>query len=119
MRRALAILWLALISFPLIGAAMSAGKFSETPACCRRGGLHQCEMAGASSAGGPAASPAKCPSWRNPSIAVLDLQTPAAAAAASSVHLSSYAGIQMVHDRSPRASLDSGVQKRGPPSLLD
>lgn len=46
MRRALAILLVTLFSLPLIAPAFaSAPDDSQLPACCRRGGKHQCAMA--------------------------------------------------------------------------
>jgi hypothetical protein len=45
MRRALAILLMALFSFPLISPALFASDAdSNLPACCRRGGKHHCAM---------------------------------------------------------------------------
>jgi hypothetical protein len=46
MRRALASLLLATISFPLIAGTLFADLESKVPACCRRNGAHHCSMTG-------------------------------------------------------------------------
>jgi hypothetical protein len=66
MRRALAILLLALFSFPLITPALFASdEDSNLPACCRRGGKHHCAMMAmqSESPSGPAAQAARCSSF--------------------------------------------------------
>ena len=44
MRRAIALLLLTVISFPLIGAVLPSDPASNLPPCCRRNGKHHCAM---------------------------------------------------------------------------
>jgi hypothetical protein len=46
MRRALALLLLAVVGSPLITPLLLAGSRAELPACCRRDGKHHCGMGG-------------------------------------------------------------------------
>jgi hypothetical protein len=44
MRRALSLLLLAVLSFPLIAPALLARNSADLPKCCRRDGKHHCGM---------------------------------------------------------------------------
>lgn len=44
MRRVLASLLLAILSFPLMAPAFAADSASQLPPCCRRDGAHRCAM---------------------------------------------------------------------------
>src|SRR5579885_1209947 len=102
MRRALASLLIAVLSFPLIGAALFAGEDPGVAACCRRGGKHHCEMAAAAPGDGPAisASPA--------------FSTAPAAAAAARLPVHGRA-VPPVSRRGYSISICS-LRKRGPPA---
>ena len=114
MRRAIASILLAIISFPLMGAAMTA---QSSPACCRRDGKHHCEMSEADKTGGPGLASAKCASWGNPATALRDTQT-----VVPKRETARYAPVAAghVHFQVTRATVRSSrsVPKRGPPSLL-
>jgi hypothetical protein len=121
MRRALASLLLATLSFPLIGGLIFANAESSLPECCRRAGLHHCAMpAQADSPAGPAVNaPATCASWPKSEAPLTNFQnavpTPvlyfqAEVPAASQV--------SQPADRSLLARPTDSVRKRGPPSLV-
>ena len=116
MRRAIASILLAFISFPLMGAAMAA-RFGSSPACCRRDGKHHCEMA-VSETDGPGINSAKCASWGNPATALLDLQP--VVPVMETQRYSPIAATGIVQFQVARATVNSShsLPKRGPPSLL-
>jgi len=121
MRRALALLLLAVLSFPLIAAPLFVEALPGVPACCRRSGQHHCEAAGTGSANNsPAATSARCPSWPGPAIASRQLKAPLPAVAVqTSSPLLSQPGLFTSHARPFRAAVKDSIKKRGPPSLLD
>jgi hypothetical protein len=117
MRRALASLLIAVLSFPLIGAALFAGEDPGVAACCRRGGKHHCEMAAAAPGDGPAISAARCPSWPRAATALSAspaFSTAPAAAAAARLPVHGRA-VPPVSRRGYSISICS-LRKRGPPA---
>ena len=120
MRRALAILLMAVFSFPLISPALFASDAeSNLPACCRRDGKHHCAMMASESESpsGPSLQAARCPSF------------PAASATPSSPAVSLppvsqviFAGLLSHPASCPqtealcRISYSRAGQKRGPPT---
>jgi len=68
MRRTLASILAAVVSFPLIAPLLCADSDAQLPACCRRGGKHHCSMmavGGGHTSPGPAFSAfqPKCPNY--------------------------------------------------------
>ena len=55
MRRAFALLLLAVIGSPMITPLLFAGARAELPACCRRDGKHHCGMGGVTGTASPEA----------------------------------------------------------------
>ena len=119
MRRAVAAILLAIIGFPLIGSAMNARSFGSTPACCRRDGKHRCEMANTAAQDGPGIASARCASWGNPAVALVDVQIMALAV---ETHRSAPPIAQTRNFRLPvtiaAATSPRSVPKRGPPCPL-
>jgi hypothetical protein len=124
MRRALASLVLAAISFPLMATVLFADSESALPACCRRDGKHHCVMTGAamdSDAGGvPAidAVRAKCPCYptTGASSDLSNFALPGHATAIASGLLAFPAAPSQARALY-RISYSRSRQKRGPPSL--
>ena len=119
MRRILASILLAVISFPLIasGFRLDAPKLK---ACCLRNGQHRCEMADMDSATeGPAVLPAKCASWPVQAVALIDSQAPSlvSPAVAHAPAIASSA-IFICHDSPFVTASKAPARKRGPPSLF-
>jgi hypothetical protein len=121
MRRILAIMLLALFSFPLISPALLASDTdAKLPACCRRNGSHHCSIVvGQPRAAGPAIETGRCASF------------PVTAAFPGSRTLSSlgispaiFCGlVSHPASRPPaealcRISYSRAGQKRGPPTFL-
>ena len=133
MRRAVASLVIALISFPLIAAALRADERATLKACCLRDGKHHCEMVGemvgemagemaemGSADNGPSLRPQKCASWPTQAIAVVGAQAVAAPHAdAIESPIRAYSTVvrsSLVPVGEVRAS---ALRKRGPPVSLD
>ncbi|MFY9938678.1 MAG: hypothetical protein WAK33_17485 [Silvibacterium sp.] len=121
MRRALAISLMLLFCLPLVLPLFRPGMAEATlPACCRRGGRHQCAVPteGATQGSDVRVVSDKCP-YAPATAAVLLLPsfTPSTAA-------SIFAGVTRHPAVSPqtetqlRISFDRTRQKRGPPALL-
>jgi hypothetical protein len=122
MRRASAVLLLALFSFSLISPAVSASDAdSKLPACCRRHGKHHCTTPakGSQSTSGPTVQAGKCPFFPV-SEAVPKYRMIAGAA----ISLAEFEQL-VIHQACirPTESLRHGFhsrahQKRGPPSFV-
>jgi hypothetical protein len=120
-RRALAISLMLLFCLPLVLPLFRPGMAEATlPACCRRGGRHQCAVPteGATQGSDVRVVSDKCPyAPAYSAILVLPSFTPSTAAAI-------FAGITQHPAVSPqtaaqfRISFDRARQKRGPPALL-
>jgi hypothetical protein len=121
MRRVIASILLALISFPLIGLATILQR-PFAPACCRRDGQHRCEMASMhSTSEGPAVIPAKCASWPSQAIALLDAHTLLAVTGTDAFAPPlSQTRIFRLHVATVSPLAEQSAPKRGPPpcSLL-
>jgi len=118
MHRAITAFLLAVISLPLIVAAVCGDELSHSPACCRRDGQHHCKMAGTESpSDGPVVAPARCQSW--PAIALLDLNTPLPAALAETGLLWLSCPAAYISHQRPFCAMEGLTKKRGPPILLD
>jgi hypothetical protein len=119
MRRWLAIPMMLLMLLPFAADFFGASAEASIPACCRRGGRHQCSMGeGQSPDSRERVLREKCPySCTSVAVIVPASFTPAAAAAI-------YAGVLRHPSVSPqtdarhRISYDRARQKRGPPSLF-
>jgi len=122
MRRALASLMLALLSFPLIAAVLLAETAPDLPSCCRRNGEHQCTLKAhdASLTDGSALQLVqRCPAFPIAPAVMADaaaaiLRTPSAIFAG----LVSHPAIQRQTEALGRISFSRSRQKRGPPAPL-
>jgi hypothetical protein len=119
MRRACATLLLVWFSFSLIAPLLSAEDESNLPACCRRGGAHQCGMQhstpGDSSSPAFRTQPERCPYYPGAGVSSLDaLNAPAPTRFFADVvrHPSVHAQTEALC----RISFTRSCQKRGPPS---
>jgi hypothetical protein len=79
MRRALALLLLAVIGSPLLTPLLLAGARAELPTCCRRDGKHHCAMGGVAGTASPEAPSLKrfqpkCPFFPKPGALPADLR---------------------------------------------
>jgi hypothetical protein len=123
MRRALALLLMAVFSFPLIAPAWIAGNASDLPACCRRNGKHHCAMAAADT--GTASGSVvrtilpKCPNYPTahaaPGERNVALPQNSQAVFASLFHRPT---VQTRTESKYRVSFSRSRSKRGPPTLL-
>jgi hypothetical protein len=120
MRRALASLLLAVMSFPLVAAPLFVETLPGVPACCRRNGQHHCEAAGAgSSSGGAAVASARCPLWPGPAIAPHELKAPLPAVGVKTCSpLPSQPWLFSSRPHRVYAAAKDPSKKRGPPFLL-
>jgi len=120
MRRLLATLVLASLSFPLISGAMVVGQLSSLPACCLRNGAHRCAMmAQEQDASGPEfAGETKCPFWPKAVIPFTSAQTapPPVRFAVETPALSTYASPARIQSVTVSRPADA-VRKRGPPRI--
>lgn len=123
MRRVLASIWLALLSFPLIAQIALANNAPDLPACCRRDGKHHCamsEMAGsAEMPGGPAlkAVQLKCPLFPKAEV-VPSFSKTVVLQCAARIGAPRLAGLTTIRpeDTNPRIASRASVRKRGPPA---
>jgi hypothetical protein len=124
MRRALALLLLAVIGLPLISPTLLANPRSELPACCRRDGSHHCAMAAVVDEASPA-TPAigglqpKCPFSPKPGVLPVDSRTGVVAVGSRTVPTDSIQ-FQIADPNCglPRIGARDAKQKRGPPPTL-
>ncbi|MEO6982327.1 MAG: hypothetical protein ABI072_04345 [Edaphobacter sp.] len=123
MRRLLAVSLLLLFNLPLISPlfALSTNLESNLPACCRKNGLHHCDMqAQITNAPGKtaiSAIPTRCPAYPNPvtSLNSISAQTEATAQAPP---VPSRATTIRLHNRTrARSVFNSACQQRGPPTF--
>jgi hypothetical protein len=121
MRRALASLLLALLSFPLIAPLLLANTASDLPSCCRRNGKHRCAMADAD---GPVGTPdttalmagqPKCPLFPKAQVVPADSKSLVNGALRVGAPLLLTLTISMPDDHRPRIAFRDSVRKRGPP----
>lgn len=120
MRRAFAVLLLALFSFPLIAPALSTSDRQSTlPACCRRDGKHHCEMMAMQlDEATPSLKSAPCTLFPRSAMGPADLGTGLAPSRP-------LRGVTLIRSRAPllRAILPRAAgqhrawPKRGPPSF--
>jgi hypothetical protein len=124
-RRLLALSLLLLFGFPLVSAllALSTNSDANLPACCRRNGVHHCEMKSqrASTSAHPvtvSTISTKCPFYPRP--ATLVRHNDARIHASTRVHaqLAHHATVKAHTAASVRIALDTAWQKRGPPTYL-
>jgi hypothetical protein len=133
LRRLLSILLFAATLLPLIAPVFSSGAMAQStlPACCRRGGRHQCAMLGDQSmqmAGATQEAAMNQPGFRTP----LE-QCPYRQRSLGAVHLQTFtprvtsapiAGMLHAPSLTARAeclwriSFDRSRQKRGPPAFI-
>jgi hypothetical protein len=119
MRRVAASLLL-LFSFSLIAPALAADPESNLPACCRRGGKHECQLRGASHSSGVAFEAAKCPFFPGARGVSAQPQSgaPVTVIAANNAPVRSYVVAHAQTVSFLRISFSRSAQKRGPPALL-
>jgi hypothetical protein len=122
MARVAAILLAALLSFSLISpAVLAADAYSNLPACCRRGGTHQCAMTAneSGSSSGSSAQAARClayPAAKGvPASATISLPAISRAVFAGLVN---HPASRPQTDALWRISYSRASQKRGPPAPL-
>jgi hypothetical protein len=121
MRRWLSIPMVLLFLLPLVSALFGASDAEAgLPACCRRGGKHQCAVMAEPSLPdkGVGAIREKCPySPAALTVVILPSFTPSTAAAIFA-GVAQHASVAPQTDARGRVSYDRSRQKRGPPSLL-
>jgi hypothetical protein len=118
MRRALASLLLLLFSVALALPAFASDPESNLPACCRRGGKHECNMHAAGGQSGFGLVAANCPLYpvRGASAQPVSTQLAATSCFGVAVFLTLYLlAAQCVILL--RLSFDRARQERGPPLL--
>jgi hypothetical protein len=116
MRRALASLLLVLFSFALASPAFAADPDSNLPACCRRGGKHECSM---HNSGQPGWQSAQCPIYpgargtaAQPFSATLATVTHSTIVLLLACWVIAWQAFVLVRN------FDRASWKRGPPTLL-
>jgi len=121
MRRALSVLLLIVMSFPLLAGGFVSAQ--DVPACCRRDGRHHCaSMTADAESNGPAvaAVQTKCPCY--PKAASTGASRLTSVACTKSIELAPQAESAGLGDCrfafSPSFAIDS-EQKRGPPSRFN
>ena len=120
MRRVLASVLLVLFSFALIAPALASEPESNLPACCRRGGKHECQMHGSAGQSGPALLAASCPYYagvRGISAQPVSIALASALNALTTLLLSN-AALYVQAISFLLISFSRFAQKRGPPALL-
>jgi hypothetical protein len=126
MRRALALLLVAVLSFPLIAPVLLANTASDLPACCRRDGKHHCAVVDmANQRELPASQSVKalqprCPLF--PKTVLVPAYTKTLLLSVTprvgAPHLF-YLTIAKPDDNRPLIALSGSVRKRGPPTSLN
>jgi hypothetical protein len=121
MRRALALLLLAVIGSPLITSLLFAGARADLPVCCRRDGKHHCAMGGmAATASSQAPSlksfQPKCPFFPKPGALPADSKF-VIEVRGIKIGPVDLVGLQVNHSISapPRIGRRGAERKRGPP----
>lgn len=124
-RRLLALSLLLLFSFPLVSPllALSANADANLPACCRRNGVHHCEMkmqrASISEHQVSVSTiPAKCPFYPRPATLVRHNDARLHASTGLHAQLVNHATVKAHPYASVRVALDTAWQKRGPPTCI-
>jgi hypothetical protein len=121
-RRLLSIVLLVIFSFPLISPvlALAGGPDANLPACCRRGGAHQCmlKMKTADATGTAvslSATPPRCPAF--PAVVTQAKRGDMSFHAASLIfaEIVSHPSVRTQTEACARVALDRSRQKRGPP----
>jgi hypothetical protein len=120
MRRAWAMLLLALFSFSLISPTVFASDAdSNLPACCRRNGKHRCGMTAESQASGPAVQAGRCAFFptsqglpANRIVALVGISQ------AGFERLASHRASASQTEALSHSSYSRAGQKRGPPTFL-
>jgi hypothetical protein len=125
MRRALASLLLATISFPLIAATLLVDSEPKVPACCRRNGAHHCSMPvqtaeqSGDSTGPQITSVARCAAWPKAETPFTNFESAAPGAGYSAqAPVANWTANRSIQFNPTCRRFDS-VRKRGPPSWLD
>jgi len=124
-RRLLALSLLLLFSFPLVSPllALSANTDANLPACCRRNGVHHCEMkAPRANTSAQAATVStistKCPFYPRPATLVRHNDARLHASTGLLAQLAHHATVKAHTSASVRIALDTAWQKRGPPTCI-
>lgn len=119
MRRILSLVLLVAFGLPVVAPALTLGQDTESslPACCRRHGVHHCNMQRPLSSA-PAIA-AHCPSFPQPSTAPSQLSS-YALLSASRLAISARSSLLITRPTAPmrRISHEFALYKRGPPSRL-
>jgi hypothetical protein len=133
MRRTLASLLPALLSFPLIAPLILANLDAGLPACCRRNGQHHCSMGtmettvtenamvdpGSSPGSAIRADQSRCSYCLGATSARGESKVaPPSDSQAIFASLASHPAVQTQTEARYRVSFSRSRQKRGPPSLL-
>lgn len=125
MRRALASLLLAFLSFPLVTPLVLAHSVVQLPACCRRDGKHHCAMAGmAGQQMGPAGAglqgiQSKCPLFpQSGPVPFSSKIAPPCTASRIRAQLSFLTAVPGSAEDGVKFVLPGSVPKRGPPPIL-
>ncbi len=122
MQRGVATALALLFSWLLIVPAFALPAAANVPACCRKGGSHQCTMHSSETSGSERAVQtvqAKCPYFCGSSASASHVDS-----CAPTTRESVYAGlirhpaVSPQTDASFRISYDRSRQKRGPPALI-
>ena len=121
MRRALAISLLLLFNLPLLSPFFGAASAEASlPACCRRGGRHQCSMVAESAMPSSGTTVRdKCPFTRESLAALLVVRSAISTARAVFAGIMQHASVAPQFEAQLRVSFDRAHQKRGPPTLVD
>jgi hypothetical protein len=124
-RRLLALSLLLLFSFPLVSPllALSANSEANLPACCRRNGVHHCEMKmqqANTSAHQVTISTisTKCPFYPRPATLVRHNDARLHTSTRLHAPLVHHATVKAHPYASVRVALDTAWQKRGPPTCI-
>lgn len=125
MRRLLALSLLLLFSFPLVSPllALSTNSDANLPACCRRNGVHHCEMkmqrASISSHQVTVSTiSTKCPFYPRPATLVRHNDARLHASTRLLAQLVNHTTVKARSYAFVRVALDTAWQKRGPPTCI-